>query len=74
MNLIPRTLQLVVAVRLRVVRVDTLRPACSHHISAPTKLQCLQVSLFHRGLRIFCLLHHMPYSLYNRLGTRTRII
>ena len=65
-NLSPCAHLLVMAVRLRVVRVDTFLAVSlftSHLRScAPTKLQCLEVSLLHRGLRNFCLLHHMPYS------------
>ena len=65
-NLSPRALLLIVAVRLRVVRVDTfVRSACSTPVcasGATTKLQCLEVSLFHRELRNFCLFHHMPHS------------
>ena len=56
-NLSPRALLLFAAVRLRVERVGTLCGSC-----APTKLQCLEVSLFHRGLRHICLLHRMPCS------------
>ena len=65
-NLSLRALLLIVAVRLRVVLVDTfVRSACSNPVcasGAATKLQCLEVSLFHRGLRNFCLFHHMPPS------------
>ena len=55
----PRALLFVVAVRLRVVRVDTY---CGQLVQRQLRSDQVAMSGFHRGLRNSRLLQHMPHS------------